>query len=367
MRIGIEGILLRDHIAGSHRYFDQLIAGLGEYGNVNDYIVFANLPKMRNVVPPPPHLTYRHVRTSAWLPDALQQQFFRGWGDLDLLHSAVFVPPASYPHASVMTLFDLTFALFPETMHWTGRLWWRVFVPRGLSRARRIITLAESTRRDLMARFHLAPKRVRVIYPCVRDFFRPVVRPDVIAKKYSLPENYILYVGTLERRKNIPTLIEAFALTRRMGDLPHTLVLAGQPGWLYQDIFEMVRRQNLSGQVRFLGYVPDEDLPALYSHADLFAYLSLYEGFGLPPLEAMACGVPVLVSNTSALPEVVGEAGVLVAPRDVPTIASEMMRVLRDSDLRAEMRVRGLERAQLFTPQKMIEQTLQVYDEAIRG
>ena len=181
-------------------------------------------------------------------------------------------------------------------------------------------------------RFGVPPTKVRVIYPCASGDLSAGARWRLRwPRAYHLPAKYILYVGTLERRKNLTTLVRAFAQARRMASLEHTLVLVGQRGWLYEDVFRTVEELGLRDRVLFLGYVPDEDMATLYSHADLFAYLSLYEGFGLPPLEAMACGAPVLVSNVSSLPEVVGDAGVLVNPRDVPAIASELVRILSRS------------------------------------
>ncbi|MBI5300777.1 MAG: glycosyltransferase family 4 protein [Chloroflexi bacterium] len=371
MKIGIDGIVLQNQVAGSHRYFEQLATGLGDFDHRNNYAVFANLQMLRaESLPRQSNFFYKHVNTSRWLPDALQQQLFTAWnafGDLDVLHSAVFVPPLWYRRPSVATIFDLTYDIFPETTSRMGRLWWQLFGRAGIARACRIITLSESTKRDLQRRFGVASEKIRVTYPCVRAIFKPVSDTYAVAAQYHLPSQYILFVGTLERRKNIPTLIRAFAQARRIGGFDHALVLAGQRGWLYADIFRAVEELGLEQHVRFLGYVPDEDLPALYSRADLFAYVSLYEGFGLPPLEAMACGAPVLVSNVASLPEVVGDAGVLVSPRDTPAMATEIARILADDDVRAEMRVRGLARAQQFTAQRFIEQTLQVYQDATRN
>ncbi|MCI0474822.1 MAG: glycosyltransferase family 4 protein, partial [Anaerolineales bacterium] len=176
-----------------------------------------------------------------------------------------------------------------------------------------------------------------------------------------------LYIGTLEPRTNIPTLIRAFALAKQRGALPHVLVIAGQRGWHYDDIFRTVEELQLKDQVLFLGYVPDDDLPGLYSGADLFAFLSWYEGFGFPVLEAMACGTPVLASKTSVLPEVVGDAGILVAPNDPEQVAIEMLRILADAELRREMSARGLERAQFFSQERFAHGILQIYEEVLRA
>lgn len=371
MKIGIDGIVLRNQVAGSHRYFEQLATGLGKFDHHNDYVIFANL-RMSHArsLPGQDNFFYKHVDTTRWVPDALQQQLFPAWnafGSIDVLHSTAFVPPLWYDRVSVATIFDLTFDLFPDTMMWTGRLWWRLLGRQGIARARRIITLSESTKRDLQRRFGVVPEKISVIYPCTHAVFKPVADTRAIVARYNLPDRYILFVGTLERRKNITTLVRAFAQARHIGAFNHSLVLAGQRGWLYDDIFHAVKELGLEQHVRFLGYVPDEDLPALYSRADLFAYLSHYEGFGIPPLEAMACGAPVLVSNSSSLPEVVGDAGVLVSARDVDAAAHEIARLIGDRDLRADMRARGLQRASMFSQERFVRQTLQVYEDAARN
>lgn len=370
MRIGLDAVVLRNPVAGSHRYFEQLLTGLSKSGAENEFVVFSNLRSAcADAMPRQNNFSYRNVDTRRWMPAALQQQLFMDWsafGSLDVLHSTVSVPPLWYRHPTVATILDLTFDLFPETTKWTGRWWWKILVRPGIARASRLIAISESTKRDLCKRFGIAEAQVQVIYPYVPALFQSTHNGDATAARYHLPSKYILYVGTLERRKNLATLIRAFAQARQMAGLEHMLVLAGQRGWLYDDVLRAVEELGLRDRVLFLGYVPDEDLPTLYSRADLFAYLSLYEGFGLPPLEAMACGAPVIVSDVSSLPEVVGEAGVLVSPRDVGVIASEFVRVLSDRDLRATMRERGFARARLFSQERFVQQTLEVYRDAAR-
>jgi glycosyltransferase involved in cell wall biosynthesis len=367
MRIGIDAIVLRGRDAGTLRYVEQLLSGFASGGSLNDYLVFLDqriLPSGN--FPATETLHYRHVSPIKTLPRAIQQQFFRGWNDcgaIDLLHCPAFVPPLSFDGRTVTTIFDLTFYLYPGTMKWTGRLWWQIFGRKGIQRADRIIALSESTKKDLCRCFNVYEGKVKVIYPCTRDIFKPSVNSKEVAVKYRLPDKYILYVGTLERRKNITNLIRVFSMARHIGSIEHILVLAGQRGWLYQDIFETVEELGLTNQVIFLDHVPEDDLPALYSGADLFVYLSRYEGFGLPVLEAMACGVPVLTSDTSSLPEVVEKAGVLVPPDDVERAASEMVRILSDRDLRRQMIEQGLQRASYFSSERMMRQTLAVYDE----
>jgi len=200
--------------------------------------------------------------------------------------------------------------------------------------------------------------------------FQPITDPDTLARvrnRYGLPERFILYVGTIEPRKNLTTLLEAYAaLTSRVSNLQYPisnihLVIAGRKGWLYEGFFRRLRELGLEREVVFPGFVPDEDLPALYSAAELFVFPSLYEGFGLPPLEAMACGTPVITSNSSSLPEVVGEVGIMVEPRDVRALAEAMELVLTDEGKRREMREKGLRQAARFSWKRTAQETLEVY------
>jgi glycosyltransferase involved in cell wall biosynthesis len=369
LRIGLDGLILRGRDAGSLSYFEQLLSGLAALDTRHQYVVFADLKAL------PSRLSLRrsnfvyHSVKLNFLPPALHQQLFAAWqihGTLDLLHSPVFIPPLLFTGKTVTTIFDLAFVRYPNTKKWTGQFWWRLLGRRGIQQSDRIIAISESTRRDL-ANWGIPEEKIRVVYPYALSTCRSTTARRVTAAKYRLPDSYLLYLGTLEPRKNISTLIRAFALAKQRGALPHALVLAGQRGWLYSDIFQTVEELGLKDQVIFLGYVPDDDLPGLYSGADLFAYLSWYEGFGLPVLEAMACGTPVLASNTSALPEVVGDAGILVAPDDPERVAAEMLRLLTDAEMRREMSARGLERAKFFSQERFARGILQVYEEVLRA
>jgi len=181
-----------------------------------------------------------------------------------------------------------------------------------------------------------------------------------ILHQYGIKDPFILYVGTLEPRKNIPTLIHAFAKVKKDG-FPQKLLLIGGKGWKYEEIFSAINELSLTDQILIPGYVPDEDLVYFYNVADLFVYPSLYEGFGLPPLEAMACGTPVITSNKSSLPEVVGDAALLVDPLDVRALAGAIERVLANEELRAQLSERGLKRAKFFSWKKTAERTWEVY------
>ncbi len=294
---------------------------------------------------------------------------------VDLLHALAFVTPLLSPCPMVVTIYDLSFLLYPESFKRFKRFYLGLFTRLSARRARRIIAISESTKRDVVRLLGVPPEKVEVIYCGIDEAFRPLAplppqswgeRGEVAAfrSKRGLPERFILFVGTIEPRKNVTRLIEAFADLRfAICDL--RLVIGGAKGWFYQDVFARVEELGLEGQVMFPGYIPVSELPLWYNAAELFVYPSLYEGFGLPPLEAMACGTPVITANTSSLPEVVGEAGLTVDPLDVEGLAKAMRRVLGDEALRQEMRKRGLQRARGFSWTKTAQETVQVYQRAM--
>jgi glycosyltransferase involved in cell wall biosynthesis len=217
----------------------------------------------------------------------------------------------------------------------------------------------------LVQNYGLSPGKVDVVHNGVGSRFRPLPAAQVAAFRVEqgLPESFILFLGTLEPRKNVTRLLEAYA---RLPESKPPLMLAGGKGWLYEDLLARREALGLTDQVHFVGYVPAEDLPLWYNAAELFAYPSLYEGFGLPPLEAMACGTPVISSASSSLPEVVGSAGLLVDPTDVEALATAMHRVISDKDLQAEMRNAGLEQARLFSWRQTALQTAGSYRRALQ-
>jgi glycosyltransferase involved in cell wall biosynthesis len=282
-----------------------------------------------------------------------------------VLHLTGFGAPLWRPCPTVLTVHDLIGYLFPAHLPPMARLYWARWLPFSVRFAGRIIADSEHTRRDLERLLGVPPQRITVIPLAADERFQPVSDPGVLAAaraRYDLPSPFVLYVGTLEPRKGLDTLLDAFAALA--GEFPHALVIAGKRGWYTEPLFRRVERLGLGRRVRFTGYVADEALPALYSLADLFVFPSRYEGFGLPPLEAMACGVPVISSHAASLPEVVGDAGVLVPPGDPQALAAAMREVLTDEARRAEMRARGLARARCFSWEETARRTVKVYEEA---
>jgi len=240
----------------------------------------------------------------------------------------------------------------------------RILLPRVLYSVDKIITISECTKKDIVKFYKIPEDKIKVILLAPDPIYQPLSH-DIIApilSKYGVCAPYILYVGSLEPRKNIQTLIQGFANIKKRG-LNHKLIIVGNKKWEYSKLIRIVAESGLHNDVIFTGYLPDEDLPALYNGADLFVYPSLYEGFGLPPLEAMACGTPVITSNTSSLPEVVGNAGIKVDPQDVDQLSDAIYHVLTDENLRLSLIEKGLERSKQFSWERTATETWKVYDE----
>jgi glycosyltransferase involved in cell wall biosynthesis len=280
-----------------------------------------------------------------------------------LFHATEHLLPRLTRARSVFTLHDTAYLAFPEHHLPRNRIYLRTMMPRFLRRADRIIAVSEHTRRDALRHYPLDPDAIEVIPEGVEARFRPDVPPDVVAElrhRYGLPDRFVLSIGTIEPRKNYPTLFEAYAaVLPRHPDVG--LVIAGGRGWLDDPTFARARELGLDGRILFTGHVPDDDLPTLLDAAEVFAFPSEFEGFGLPPLEAMASGVPVVSSNAASLPEVVGDAGVLVAPRDVGAWVEALDRMLGDPSFRAGFAARGVARARGFSWDAAAERTLEVY------
>jgi len=355
--------------AGIGRYTRGLVTALAGMDRQNSYILFCAGER-----PPaddwPTNFVIRCSSLSArWLTVAWHRLHIPAPAELltgacDLFHAPDFaLPPLRRPRG-IVTIHDLSFLRLPHCADPGLRAFLERVVPRSVARAARVLADSESTRRDLMELLGVDGEKISVVTPAVEPRFRRVEDPDQLAAvraRYRLPPRFILGIGTLEPRKNFVGLIRAFAQMRRATGLDHALVIAGRPGWLYEAIFEQVEREKLEGQVIFPGFVADADLPALYSLADLLAYPSLYEGFGIPVLEAMACGTPVVAGNNSSLPEAAGPAALLVDAQDVDGLADALMRALGDATLRRQMIERGYVQARRFTWQRSASDLLEAY------
>lgn len=285
---------------------------------------------------------------------------------LDLLHAPAFVGPLLSSCPVVLTIHDLSFLFFPQGFRPLNRWYLLLFTRLSVRRARRIIAVSESTRQDLIRCYGLPMAQIDVVYNGVDPSFHPWPEAKVTTFRIErgLPEQFLLFVGTLEPRKNVVRLVEAYA---RLSKPRPPLFLVGGKGWLYREIFARIESLGLQNEVQCVGYVPAEDLPGWYNAAELFVYPSLYEGFGLPVLEAMACGTPVVASRSSSLPEVVGQAGMLVDPTDVEALRAALESVLQDPSLRETMRAKGLTQAQGFSWRETARGTAETYQRALLG
>lgn len=272
-------------------------------------------------------------------------------GPSDVYYSPDYILPPLRRGRAVVTVHDLSFLTVPQAADAGLRAYLTDAVPRSVARADHVLADSEHTRQDLARLLRTPAPKISVLYSGVSPAFRRVEEGERLAEvraRYGLAGPFVLGLGTIEPRKNLERLIEAFGRLVAAGE-PHALALVGGQGWLYGPIYERVQALGLADRVHFLGFVPDADLPPLYSAAEAFAFPSLYEGFGLPPLEALACGTPTVVSNVSSLPEVVGDAALQVAPTDVDALAAALARLLHDEPLRARLRDAGPRQASRFT------------------
>ena len=379
MRIALNAQLLSSaasyRSAGINRVLQHLLTELPAVPGDEEYLVYAPAGEANRRLLSVPRVRRRLTRLPvdrppvriAWEQTVLPLELLRERADL--LHALGFVSPFAWRGKAVVTVYDLSFLRFPEVFNRSNRFYLGTFTPRSLRRADRVITISESTRQDVIDLCGVAPERVTPILLAADERFTPA-SPEAVAafrERHGLPERYILYMGTLEPRKNVETLVKAYARLREQGSDDHILVLAGGKGWQYDSIFEQVRALGLTDSVRFPGFVPADEQALWYSSATVFAFPSRYEGFGLPLLEAMACGTPVVSSWASSLPEVVGDAGLLVDPSDADGLCGALRTLMEDEPQRQAFAAAGLVRARTFSWQRMASETVQVYREVLQS
>lgn len=288
---------------------------------------------------------------------------------IDLLHALAFVAPLAAPCPFVVTVYDLSFLRYPEAFRPFNRWYLSRFTARTVKGAKAVIAISESTRQDVIKLLNVPEERVHTIYCGADESFRPLPPADVAAFKSAqqLPDKFMLYLGTLEPRKNVDGLIRAYARYRQRQTNAPPLIIAGGKGWYYSQIFELVEALNLTDSVRFPGYIPQELLPLWYNAATLYVYPSHFEGFGLPVLEAMACGTPVITSTASSLPEITGADGAarLVDPGDVEALAEAMVEIMGRPDMQKTMAKQGRLRAANFNWQKTARETIKIYQQVL--
>ena len=370
MRIAIDAHSVGTGLGGNESYATNLIEALAEIDQTNRYTLyvtkreavarFSNRWPNFSVRSTLPHTPFIRI------PLTLSAELRRN--PVDVLHVQFTSPPLS-PCPVVVSIHDLSFEHLPQTFKWRSRKQLRITVRRTARQASQVIALSQHARNDIINTYHVNPQKISVIPLSAGDRFRPIKDEEELQRvrqTYGIKGEYMLSVGAIQPRKNLGRLVAAYARlhhAKSEGKLPK-LVLAGKCAWLYDKTLRTIKELQLNDSVIVTGYVPESDLPALYSGAICFIYPSYFEGFGLPPLEAMQCGVPVIVGDRTSLPEVVGAAGILVDPFDVDALAAAIEKVISDSDLRTELGVQGLARAKLFNWQETARQTLAVYRKA---
>lgn len=369
MRIGFDATSLCRRITGIESYTLNLAKALLSMDGPHAFVVYFRSEIHPELAPLADRAAFRVCRArnqvfceQAWLPWAVRSE------KLDVVHYPAFPPAAVCPRPFVMTIYDGTLWRDPRGLSWKARLYMKPLTSLAAGRAARVLTISEFSRREIDVLTAAPPDRILNAGIAVGGDFAPApAEAAAVQAKYRLPARFILFVGTLEPRKNIGALLEAYARFRRAGGADWKLVIAGRRGWGAVPVNPALRDMGLERDVFTTGYVDAADLPALYSLAGVFVFPSLYEGFGLPPLEAMACGTPVVCSNRASLPEAVADAGLLVDPTDPEALAGAIGAVLSDEALRARLRAAGLRRAAQLSWDAVARAAVAAYETAAGG
>lgn len=374
MNIAINAHLLSSKLgyrsAGIHGYIDGVLRHLGQVNAHHHYLTAfvggANTRTYPNITMRPAAFdTESPLKRIVW--EQAIQPFALARGGFDLYHAMAFVSPLRLKAPSVVTIYDLSFVHYPERLTRARRLYLQKFTPLACKRATRVIAISHSTAHDLTATLDIPPEKIDIAAPGYdREVFHPLPQAqiDEFRRIKNLPSQFWLFIGTIEPRKNLATLFEAYA------QLPaHNrpkLVIGGGKGWDTEPIFAAVKRLGLSEDVQFVGFIPTDELALWYNCADVFIYPSVFEGFGLPVLEAMACGIPVICSDASSLPEVVGEAGITVPPHDISAWHEALIRARDDQVWRITARARGFVEASRYGWAETAYQTMMSYNKVLR-
>jgi glycosyltransferase involved in cell wall biosynthesis len=364
MRVGIDARLVYYSRAGIGQYIMRLAQALASLNTHYDEFILLQSRKDRTQIADGHNISRVSLLTPShhWAEQSTLR-FEIGRLYLDLLHSPDFIPPFRRNCKSVITVHDLAFLLYPhfltrESARYYGQ------IDQAVRNTDHVIAVSESTRQDTIKLLGVSERKITVIHEAANPIYRQIDKAEAhhrVSELYDLDRDYILFVSTIEPRKNLPALLQAYRKLLDDYKVTEGLVLAGSQGWLSEEVYSIIETLNLKEHVRFLGRVPSEHLIYLYNAARLLVHPSFYEGFGLPPLEAMTCGTPAIVSNVSALPEVVGDAAILIDPHDIDGLTVSMWRVLTDDDLRSALITKGLKRASMFSWKRAAEETLAVY------
>jgi glycosyltransferase involved in cell wall biosynthesis len=373
MHIGIDALLLHDSYSGVEQSIHHLLRELSREGGPHRYSVYVARDFGGGHLTRPGFGFQRlgfggreRWRRIVWTHLGFARRARQD--GVDLLHGPGYILPWRWRGHSVVTVYDLIALTHPELCSRANALYYRLFLPRTVARATAVVVPSATVKTQLVERLGALPEKLHVAPLGVEEGFTPDLDPATVRRtlaRHGVQPPYFLCVGNLEPKKNLAATVEAFALARKKGDLPHQLVLAGGKSWQAGDVEQAIRRLP-PGSVHRTGYVAQADLPDLYAGADLLLFWSLVEGFGLPALEAMACGTPVVCSDRGALPEVVGGAAVTVPIGPPSALADAILALLGDSERRAGLVQRGLERARAFTWRRHAEAVLRVYEEVGR-
>lgn len=369
MKIAIDARKIRDYGIGT--YLRNLLRHLSRLDSQTEYVVFcraADCPMMEELGPNfraiPEEAKPYSVGEQVRIPLDLRRE------KIDLFHAPHYVLPPLTPCKAVVTIHDCIHLRFPQYLpNRLGYAYARSSMWMATHRANRVLTVSEASKRDILRYCRIPDGKIDVIYNALDDRLGETPTPEEIERvceRYQLNAPYVLYAGNIKPHKNLERLIESFHMLRQDPDLAHVkLLIIGDEISKYATLRRAVHRYKLHKHVRFFGFVPDKTLAVLYRLARVFVFPSLYEGFGLPPLEAMASGTPVITSNVSSLPEVVGDAAVLIDPLDASAISQAIRRVLMDSDLREDLRQRGLRRVHEFSWERSVRRVREIYDEVL--
>ncbi len=362
------------HRAGLGRYAESLIRALVT-AHPDRYALFYNrelgiepLAGLEHLPTQTVALGYKPWRLLVWLGQLAHLGFDPLVPDAGLFHATEHLLLSLHSVPTILTVHDLIFRNLPAHHKPLNRWYLNLTMPLYCRRATHIIAVSECTRRDMVAAYNLPREKITVVHEAAAPRFRPQSPDTVVAvrARYHLPDRYLLFVGTIEPRKNLTRLLSGFEAIHADG-LTDGLVIVGKRGWLYDDFFSRLEQSPARAAVILPGYVPDEDLPAIYAGAQALILPSLYEGFGLPVLEAMACGTPVTCSDTSSLPEIAGDAALHFDPDSVESLTDALRLLLSDTDLRAALRQRGFEQAVKFSWDQVAAETGAVYDAVLKG
>ncbi|MBI2638509.1 glycosyltransferase family 4 protein [Candidatus Peregrinibacteria bacterium] len=370
MKIGIDARLYSSAFTGIGRYVYELIDHLIKIDRHNHYVLFFNQPEFEKFHVP------RLGLVEKILADAPHYSFAEQWrfcnilrrAKLDLMHFTHFNAPFFYRKPSIVTIHDLTLSLYPgeKMKQWWHRFGYQLTIRSIVRRSKRVIAVSEHTKRDIVRMLHVDPEKISVIHEGVNPRFHQITDRHIIdefLQKSGLTKPYILYTGVWRSHKNLVNLIKAFAILKHAHHFDGWLVITGKEDPWYPEVKQTVQSEGLEGEVRFTGLIPDEDLVLLYNGALIYVLPSFYEGFGLPALEAFACGIPVCAARSSSLPEVCGEGNaVFFDPHKPADIASKIASVLSDPTQMENLRRKGFARLKDFSWEKMARETLEVYN-----